>query len=78
MTDHVVVPFVGTWIEIFHFHNHIYINIVVPFVGTWIEISATAFLMLRLRSFPLWECGLKSRRLSITCLTIRSFLSWRM
>ena len=33
-----VVPYVGTWIEIFAFINyHLYFS-VVPYVGTWIEI----------------------------------------
>ena len=34
----VVVPYVGTWIEILNPNEYGYLNTVVPYVGTWIEI----------------------------------------
>ena len=36
----MVVPYVGTWIEIWIFTSKIMLPGVVPYVGTWIEISA--------------------------------------
>ena len=34
-----VVPYVGTWIEIFGIRNVMSCAIVVPYVGTWIEMK---------------------------------------
>ena len=54
----VVVPYVGTWIEIEMMIYTLTSCFVVPYVGTWIEMgrlrptSATT-----LRSFPTWERG---------------------
>ena len=33
-----VVPYVGTWIEIYHLTEITSVDVVVPYVGTWIEI----------------------------------------
>ena len=37
----MVVPLVGTWIEIFYFITHGITPMVVPLVGTWIEIISS-------------------------------------
>ena len=34
-----VVPYVGTWIEIYAYRADQNTNTVVPYVGTWIEIG---------------------------------------
>ena len=34
----LVVPYVGTWIEINFIRRRFKVSIVVPYVGTWIEI----------------------------------------
>ena len=34
----LVVPYVGTWIEIFQALKDLFLTFVVPYVGTWIEI----------------------------------------
>ena len=54
-----VVPYVGTWIEMYLDMYYFFVpNRVVPYVGTWIEM----FLVLRFKqrkllSFPTWERG---------------------
>ena len=40
-----VVPYVGTWIEMFWYCGRCYSTIVVPYVGTWIEIPYTVMTM---------------------------------
>ena len=34
-----VVPYVGTWIEMYMRIRYLHVRRVVPYVGTWIEIS---------------------------------------
>ena len=38
----MVVPYVGTWIEIFDVALRMQIFTVVPYVGTWIEIRVSS------------------------------------
>ena len=57
--DHVVVPHVGTWIEMLPLTLSFKRMSVVPHVGTWIEISAICSLPSVIRSFPTWERELK-------------------
>ena len=54
----LVVPYVGTWIEILLPREGTKLDRVVPYVGTWIEIlyMDTDSLHL-LGSFPTWERG---------------------
>ena len=53
-----VVPYVGTWIEIFTFRAVNVLDAVVPYVGTWIEMSIMVTgVFSSLRSFPTWERG---------------------
>ena len=55
----LVVPLVGTWIEIyFNQIGHMGVA-VVPLVGTWIEIGALSEKIIAWTSFPSWERGLK-------------------
>ena len=55
----IVVPLVGTWIETASKRLARFLNDVVPLVGTWIETGSTGNRSVRIRSFPLWERGLK-------------------
>ena len=54
----LVVPYVGTWIEIWGNNNGVQDNfIVVPYVGTWIEMCMETNQKKKLKSFPTWERG---------------------
>ena len=55
----VVVPLVGTWIEIIFDLLDDTSCLVVPLVGTWIEISNSIHLSYLSWSFLSWERGLK-------------------
>ena len=55
----IVVPHVGTWIEIINSGSESISYAVVPHVGTWIEIATTCPDANSTRSFPTWERGLK-------------------
>ena len=55
----LVVPLVGTWIEIDKQRKIICKLLVVPLVGTWIEIDQDFYNGEFWLSFPLWERGLK-------------------
>ena len=52
-----VVPYVGTWIEIFLLTTIYYHKSVVPYVGTWIEIRGNMHAWQVKLSFPTWERG---------------------
>ena len=52
-----VVPYVGTWIEIFKFSFQKPKNLVVPYVGTWIEMLMMISFIFIMVSFPTWERG---------------------
>ena len=53
-----VVPYVGTWIEIYTNTKIQASASVVPYVGTWIEISAGCpWMTCGHGSFPTWERG---------------------
>ncbi len=72
----LVVPCVGTWIEIIQTSQFgIAIN-VVPCVGTWIEIEIIVYQMGINESFPVWERGLKYISSSIYGLRTKSFPVW--
>ena len=53
----MVVPYVGTWIEISRKFAKDAFTIVVPYVGTWIEICVFFECHIAIRSFPTWERG---------------------
>ena len=59
--NRIVVPLVGTWIEILAGIQNIHASVVVPLVGTWIEIiQRTAHRGGGHTSSPSWGRGLKS------------------
>ena len=64
-TGILVVPLVGTWIEIDVYERRYAIYEVVPLVGTWIEIASKISQIVVDRSFPSWERGLKSKFLTV-------------
>ena len=54
----VVVPYVGTWIEMFMTLRGLKDGKVVPYVGTWIEIHILSVCIIAgMASFPTWERG---------------------
>ena len=53
----MVVPYVGTWIEIGFEVQELNDKLVVPYVGTWIEICSSDSFAVGLESFPTWERG---------------------
>ena len=54
----LVVPYVGTWIEIYQDYDiKLLSNDVVPYVGTWIEMQSERIGIARYWSFPTWERG---------------------
>ena len=62
----VVVPLVGTWIEIQSQMLGRRSQRVVPLVGTWIEIFIPRHIYMINMSFPLWERGLKFIHYTLT------------
>ena len=52
-----VVPYVGTWIEIFLEVKEGACDEVVPYVGTWIEMAPKYVSSFGSMSFPTWERG---------------------
>ena len=52
-----VVPYVGTWIEMYIVDSYCFLALVVPYVGTWIEIFITYRAVYAHVSFPTWERG---------------------
>ena len=55
-----VAPFAGAWIEIMLFRCRQILVIVAPFAGAWIEIAGNGSDVVRPRSLPSRERGLKS------------------
>ena len=53
----MVVPYVGTWIEMRNLFCDFIDHWVVPYVGTWIEICDVIDALSSLLSFPTWERG---------------------
>ena len=54
----LVVPYVGTWIEILMSSGFMCHMTVVPYVGTWIEIAIPRLsYRSEITSFPTWERG---------------------
>ena len=61
-----VTPLVGVWIEIPSSDNFGNLYNVTPLVGVWIEILyVVRYDVGSLSSLPLWECGLKSFKMSL-------------
>ena len=54
-----VAPFAGAWIEIMLFRCRQILVIVAPFAGAWIEIAGNGSDVVRPRSLPSRERGLK-------------------
>ena len=52
-----VVPYVGTWIEMYWPSHRSSVAEVVPYVGTWIEIPSLWMAVVISQSFPTWERG---------------------
>ena len=57
--ERIVVPLVGTWIETTWARLTAIAVEVVPLVGTWIETILNEHINQSVKSFPLWERGLK-------------------
>ena len=55
----MVVPLMGTWIEIPNINVVNGFTVVVPLMGTWIEISSDTIIAEACKSSPSWGRGLK-------------------